>query len=679
MNALRSSFLAPVLFLITSLGCASTSRIDLSPFEDSRHHWYDVRDEKRLIDPIADQKRVSDDDVRRIADNILLYQNPNGGWPKNYDMQAVLTAEQRRALAKGRDDRTSTIDNGATHSHIEYLAEAYGIVKDERYREACERGIDYLLAAQYPNGGWPQFWPDTEGYRRYITYNDGAMVGVMKVFRNIVTNRPAYAFLDDARRERVARAFDRGLSCILKTQIVQDGAPTGWCQQHDDITLAPRWARTFEPAAVTSLESAEIVEFLMSLPRPTAEVVRSIEAAVEWFRRSGLKGIRVETVKAPKAEYQFHTTTSDKVVVEDPSAPMIWPRFYELRTNTPLFCNRDGKVVYSLAEVDRERRTGYGWYVYEPEGTIGRYEKWKERLDRRRENPSKSDREWAATRIDAAVADSIIRSIEADRRQTEAWLRSSPSSYLATIGRVDFGGRTSLTVGRSEVCDVRIDDPAFANTHLRVTVVADSFLVETVDPAATFGPGERRRAMLPPSSITVGRFAIRLSHQRFPALIVFDTKSPRYSEYHGLRYFPVDLSYRFVLPLTPNPELDTVIIQSTRANLRRALRVGWFEFTVSGTLCRLEVSRLLEPGVGEDSYSIFFRDRTSGKESYGLGRYVEAESLPDGRFIVDFNRAYNPACAVSEHYNCPIPPEGNSLPVEIRAGEMDGAYGEHGK
>lgn len=276
------------------------------------------------------------------------------------------------------------------------------------------------------------------------------------------------------------------------------------------------------------------------------------------------------------------------------------------------------------------------------------------------------------------AADSLTQAIEKDRRREEEWLKSSPSSYLATIHRVDFGERTSLTVGRSPECDVQIDDPAVEPRHIRVTVVADSFLVEALDQKAMFGAGgEKRRAMLPPSSVTIDRFAIRLSHQRFPALIVFDTKSPRYAEFKGLKYFPIDLSYRFVLPLTPNPDLDTVIIHSTRGNLRRALKVGWFKFTVRDAACRLEVSRLLEPGVGENSYSVFFRDRTSGKESYGMGRYVEAEALPDGRFVLDFNRAYNPACAFSLHYNCPIPPEGNSLPVEIRAGEMDGAYGEH--
>ena len=78
----------------------------------------------------------------------------------------------------------------------------------------------------------------------------------------------------------------------------------------------------------------------------------------------------------------------------------------------------------------------------------------------------------------------------------------------------------------------------------------------------------------------------------------------------------------------------------------------------------------LEPGVPEDSLQIFFKDRTNGRESYPIGRYLDLDALDDGGYLVDFNRAYNPACAFSPHYNCPVPPPENRLVVAIRAGEM---------
>lgn len=272
-----------------------------------------------------------------------------------------------------------------------------------------------------------------------------------------------------------------------------------------------------------------------------------------------------------------------------------------------------------------------------------------------------------------AEADSLRRALEADRAETLEWLRSSPTSYLAAVGREDFGERTTLTLGSDGDNALRLAAPGVMPHHLRVTVVGDSFQVAAVDPGATFRVRGRDTtlATLGPSAIQVDRFTVRLSHQRFPALIVCDPKSPRFSEYRPLQWYAPDWRYRFVAPLTPNPAADTAVILSTRGNSRRAVRVGWFDLLVRGRRVRLEAHRLLEPGVGEEDMSLFFRDATTGTETYSVGRYLEPEALPDGRYVVDFNHAYNPACAVSDHYNCPIPSKANTLKVAIRAGEKD--------
>jgi len=274
------------------------------------------------------------------------------------------------------------------------------------------------------------------------------------------------------------------------------------------------------------------------------------------------------------------------------------------------------------------------------------------------------------------AAEVARREIAQDRENTQKWLRTDATSYLATIDRRDFEEKKTLSIGRAADNDVRIDDPTVAAHHLRVMVAGDRFQVDAVDGDARFGVGNdmKRTALVEPSSIRVGRFVVRLSHQRYPAVIVFDPASPRFKEYKGLKYFAIDLAYRFELPLTPNPRADTVVIMSTRGSRRRAQRVGWFDFTVEGKACRLEAVRLLEPGVGENDISVFFRDETTGQTTYPLGRYVDVKKRADGRYLLDFNFAYNPACAVSDHYNCPIPPRANTLGVAIRAGEMDSHY-----
>ena len=354
--------------------------IDVSAFYDSAHHWYDITDPEGIISPEQGQKKYKKTAVRKIADNILLFQKNNGGWPKNYDMLAVLTSKQKEIILNSKDDLSvTTFDNDATHSHVEYLAKAYVITKDRRYKEACLKGIEFILKAQYPNGGWPQFYPDSTGYRKYITFNDNAMTGIMNVLHRIIKNDPVYYFVDEPIKEKVRNAFDKGIQCILSCQIIENGKMSIWCQQHDNIDFRPRDARKFEPAAICNCESSDIVLLLMSIDNPGKDVISSIQNAVKWFDESKVMGIKVKVINAPYVKYYYHSTNKDKIVVRDPAAPPIWTRYYELGSHRPLFSNRDSKSVYSLEEVDRERRTGYRWYVYDPQKVLDQYPAWQKK------------------------------------------------------------------------------------------------------------------------------------------------------------------------------------------------------------------------------------------------------------------------------------------------------------
>ena len=132
----------------------------------------------------------------------------------------------------------------------------------------------------------------------------------------------------------------------------------------------------------------------------------------------------------------------------------------------------------------------------------------------------------------------------------------------------------------------------------------------------------------------------------------------------GLRYFPPNLSLDLALEveeLEPKPEVEML---TTTGDLRRYERFGYVTFEVEGQRVRLTVFR-----IGDDFF-LPFTDALAGKETYGAGRYLEPERLPDGRLRVDFNLAYNPYCAYSPRWSCPITPAENRLPVAIRAGEM---------
>ena len=352
--------------------------IDTNDFYNSKHHWYDIKEAKNVINPEPNQPRYNETQIKEIADNILLYQRDNGGWPKNYDMKAILTKDQKEKVIAAKPIPYTTFDNGATYSHIKYLAKAYQIIKDEKYKEAALKGIDFVLSAQYANGGWPQYYPLEKKYSREITFNDDAMTGVMRVLKDIMDNEPYYSFVDKARREKAKTAFDKGLDCILKCQIKDNGILTGWCQQHDPNTLAPVMARAYELPSICNREGANVVLFLMSIDKPSKEVINSVQAAVKWFEESKIVGIRVEEFNTPPFQTPLRLLKTDKKVVEDKNAPPIWARFYELGTHKPLFSNRQSERLYSMAEVDRERRA-YGWYVYDPQKALDEYPAWQKK------------------------------------------------------------------------------------------------------------------------------------------------------------------------------------------------------------------------------------------------------------------------------------------------------------
>ncbi len=352
--------------------------IDTNDFYNSAHHWYDIYDDKNIINPEPNQPQYEPSQIKEIAENVLLYQRDNGGWPKNYDMRAILTNEQKEIVKRYKSVLYTTYDNCTTYSHIKYLAKTWQIVKDEKYKDGALRGIDFVLSSQYANGGWPQYFPLEKKYSSHITFNDDAMTGIMKMFKDIMDGKPYYSFVDSERRQKAKAAFDKGLECLLKCQIKENGKLTGWCQQHDENDLSPAKARAYELPSICNREGTMVVLFLMSIDNPSKEVIDSVQSAVKWFDDSKIVGIRVEEFNTPPFQTPLRLLKTDRKVVQDKNAPPIWARFYELQTHKPLFSNRKSERLYSMAEVDRERRA-YGWYTYDPQKALDEYPTWQKK------------------------------------------------------------------------------------------------------------------------------------------------------------------------------------------------------------------------------------------------------------------------------------------------------------
>lgn len=325
-------------------------------------------------------------EARRVGDQVLLYQRNTGGWAKNIDIVRPLSEAERQAVIadKTRTD-DSTTDNDATNIQLGYLARLYNATKDDRYRDAFRKGVEYLLSGQYANGGWPQFWPTQRGYQIHITYNDDAMVNTMKLLWAIMNAEAPYGkdLTDKPTKAKISKAFYKGVECILATQIRVDsngrmtrdpkGKLTVWCQQHDRETLLPAPARAYELPSFSSQESAAIVALLMQLPNPSARVKASVHAAMEWFDKYKITGYCVVSVQNGEVR--------DRRFVEQPGAGPLWARYYDLENCEPYVCDRDGLPRRSMDKIGIERRTGYSWYGDRAAALYAQYDAWADKYD----------------------------------------------------------------------------------------------------------------------------------------------------------------------------------------------------------------------------------------------------------------------------------------------------------
>lgn len=274
------------------------------------------------------------DSARLVGANVMAHQIENGAWPKNvnfFRLEDSIVNYQLSIINLSE----ATIDNGATTTEIRFLMRLFAATGDSLCLESALRGVRYLLSMQYDNGGFPQYFPRRDHYHARITFNDDAMVSVLRLLREVSLRRAPYGPFPLSLSVEAAAAVDRGVACILACQYVQGGVRTVWAQQYDEHTLQPAPARAFELAGLCSAESAAIVEFLQTVSEDHPEVLPAIEDAINWFRAHQLPDGR-------------------------------WARFYTLEDNRPFFCGRDGVMRFSLDEIEEERRNGYSWYNTRP-------------------------------------------------------------------------------------------------------------------------------------------------------------------------------------------------------------------------------------------------------------------------------------------------------------------------
>jgi len=329
-------------------------------------------------------------EARHIADIIVSFQTPAGGWSKNLDMtrhprapgEAFAPNNTSHLLIAGdfdiaRDadwDYVGTFDNDATITEMHFLAmvmAAAGTNSSAVYRTTFLHGLDYIFASQYPNGGWPQVWPLQGGYHDTITYNDDAMLNVLALLRDVSGTNAMFGFVPKKYRALATASLKRGIACVLATQIIVNGRRTVWCQQHDALTLQPASARNYEMPSQVSGESAELVVFLMELPDPSPELISAVDAATTWFEKTRINDVAVT----------FDPDHGRQLVAAPGSGP-IWARYYEIGTDRPIFGDRDKSIHDNMNEISPERRNGYSWYGEAPQRALEQHADWEKRPGR---------------------------------------------------------------------------------------------------------------------------------------------------------------------------------------------------------------------------------------------------------------------------------------------------------
>ncbi len=306
------------------------------------------------------------DSARKMAESILSFQAPNGGWSKHVSYAGGPRKPGQSYFSESAEWQwISTIDNSSTTEQMQFLVLADSVRSDERFRAAYLRGLEYLLAAQFPNGCWPQVWPLMGGYHDAATFNDDAITNALITLQRAATGNPP--FVPEPLRDSASASVTLGIACVLDAQVKVNGKLTAWGQQHDPLSLQPTSARSYELTSLTAQESANLMRFLLRQRPVSPRLFVAIQAAADWLKAVKLEGYT----------YDFETGRHDST-----GAGPIWARMYEIGTNRPIFSDRNGIKLYDW-NLLKDRRLGYAWYTYAPVLALRQYEAWLRRNGRR--------------------------------------------------------------------------------------------------------------------------------------------------------------------------------------------------------------------------------------------------------------------------------------------------------
>ena len=276
---------------------------------------------------------------------------------------------------------------------------------------------------------------------------------------------------------------------------------------------------------------------------------------------------------------------------------------------------------------------------------------------------------------------------EAYRQEIAQWHRqriaslSKPDSWLSLAGLFLLHDGTNR-FGADSTNDI-VFPPGKAPARMGTFFLENGVVRVKIDPGVPVTSDGKPVTTLPLKSDADGKptileyrslnwYIIKRGEQLFVRLK--DRENPRIAAFKGIEMFPVDEAWQVEATFEPYHPAKMIDVPTVLGTIDKSPSPGALVFRIKGKTYRLDP--LAEPG--DKEYFVVFADATTGFETYGGGRFLSvAVPGPDGKTVIDFNKAYNPPCAFSEFATCPLPPKQNRLPIKITAGEKKYGSGHH--
>lgn len=292
------------------------------------------------------------DQATVLADWILQYQLPDGGWASGVYYPSLEAGTPVAQTAQEKESLRSSLQGQSTLAEIHFLSQMYQQTARRKYRRAAEEGIRFLVRAQYSHGGWPLQQGQADPI---ISLADNTFINVMNLMYRLYMGRVPYDYVPDDLRQQCLEAFQHGVDFLLRTQCRFEGKPTGWCTNYSAESLLPVAGGPQQPVAVNSQITDDMTLLLQNLIEPSEAVKEAIAGARNWYETTKISGLTRQNYinKQGKRDFRF---------VQDRHAPALWALYYSLEDNQPIFCELDGTQVRNLDDLTYEARKSLSWY-----------------------------------------------------------------------------------------------------------------------------------------------------------------------------------------------------------------------------------------------------------------------------------------------------------------------------